>query len=463
MFLFLFCACSAFTNNNISNTNTNRRVVLSNLANNNLNEACKVPNSTSLVTTVGNNLINNSVNKATVATVPNVSSPTSINNNSNNSKQEEDKNQLLPSSPISNNLTANKNSLILGKLYATTPSSSSTTTTASSTNKNDSLQTNAKPPTTPTSTNDSILQSKIQKIREQVTNSINNTDFSRTEMEVHRTTNVQSLSQKIGSSTTTDSNDSNKKLDSLSGSVIRAKESLQQQHMIKTPATQSNTSNQSAALNKIDSFDLNMDTSQIANKILNRPLLIKDLDFTDLTTQDDSDMICVSMPPPPPPPMPSSMMGGNMTGGPPPPPPPPPPMMGGGFFGGPPPPPPPPPPPMMMKAGGPPPPPPPPMNGFGSSLNHLSFSLNGSNPNLSQNNSKSNEQDGDHDKRKLIKLHWREATIIPASIYTGPTKDDSIWAGLGEIDIDKEKLSHLFELKQNEVKTKVNCSFIFFI
>ena len=112
----------------------------------------------------------------------------------------------------------------------------------------------------------------------------------------------------------------------------------------------------------------------------------------------------------------------------------------------------------MRGPGGPPPPPPPPMNGmngFGGSLQHLSTqNLNGSNQNLS----KANDQDGDQDKRKLIKLHWREATIIPTVTYAGPitNKEDSIWSSLGSVEIDKEKLAHLFELKQNEVKTKVN-------
>ena len=73
--------------------------------------------------------------------------------------------------------------------------------------------------------------------------------------------------------------------------------------------------------------------------------------------------------------------------------------------------------------------------------------LNGSNPNLAK------DQD-DQDKRKLIKLHWREAFVNRAP---PPTKEpESIWSILTPIDIDKEKLSHLFELKQAEVKTKVN-------
>jgi hypothetical protein len=62
-------------------------------------------------------------------------------------------------------------------------------------------------------------------------------------------------------------------------------------------------------------------------------------------------------------------------------------------------------------------------------------------------------KDDDQDKRKLIKLHWREAFVNRAPQLA---KDESFWAALTPIEIDKEKLSHLFELKQAQVKTKVN-------
>ena len=41
-------------------------------------------------------------------------------------------------------------------------------------------------------------------------------------------------------------------------------------------------------------------------------------------------------------------------------------------------------------------------------------------------------------------------------------KEDSIWNSLAPIDIDKEKLACLFELKQAEVKTKVRDYYLFF-
>ncbi len=214
---------------------------------------------------------------------------------------------------------------------------------------------------------------------------------------------------------------------------------------IKAHSTPANANQQPT--NKIDAFDLSIDTAQIANRILTRPLQIKDLDFTDLTTMDDLEVTRVSTAPPPPPPM----FGFNgLAGGPPPPPPPPP--MGG--FGGPPPPPPP-----MGGFGGP--PPPPPMFKMSQSTNNLSGSV----MNLS---SRPGADVDDQDKRKLIKLHWREAQVpftpAPAPVVSRygsvapaqPVQDESIWSSLTHMEIDKEKLAHLFELKQAEVKTKVS-------
>ena len=188
----------------------------------------------------------------------------------------------------------------------------------------------------------------------------------------------------------------------------------------------------------------------VAKKIKNKALKIKDLDFSDLTNQDDTEPSSTSAPPPPPPMLPGGVPPPPpppMSGGPPPPPPPPP------MFGAPPPPPPPPaipgvppPPPPMPGLGLSAPPPPPPLlaarMSLGSclSLNSSRNSIYGSCSNLSK----------DEEKRKLIKLHWREAQV---PVYSA--KEESIWNTLSHIDLDKEKLAHLFELKQNELKTKV--------
>ncbi len=200
---------------------------------------------------------------------------------------------------------------------------------------------------------------------------------------------------------------------------------------------------------KIDSIDLNIDSPFKISNIKNKPLLIKDLDFRDLTMVDDVDptKIVSAIPPP------AQAMGGSGPGGPPPPPPPmpsfggppppPPPMPS---FGGPPPPPPPPPPFGGFKL---PPPPPPPMLSSAFSMTNVN-SPHGSMCNLNKGD------DGHEDKRKLTKLHWKEAFTMTN------TKDDSIWNDIVKTDVDKEKLSHLFELKQSELKTKVSRMGVFY-
>lgn len=98
------------------------------------------------------------------------------------------------------------------------------------------------------------------------------------------------------------------------------------------------------------------------------------------------------------------------------------------------------------------PPPPPPPPGMGSLKPPNPPSLSGSNPSLNSSKTTPNTSAvNDSDGRKLTKLHWREAQQM-----FNAGKDESIWNSITPIEIDKEKLAYLFELKQMEVKTKVN-------
>jgi len=72
----------------------------------------------------------------------------------------------------------------------------------------------------------------------------------------------------------------------------------------------------------------------------------------------------------------------------------------------------------------------------------------------------------EEDKRKLIKLHWREAHIpFGATALRSPQApaEDSIWSCLSRVEVDREKLAHLFELKQTEVKAKVSGEVLFVV
>ena len=417
------------------------RRVLSSI--NNTNDACRVPNTTiqpavnSLSSTVGS--VSASVKDALVPSsglnITNVPpSPAVV-------SKKDNINQQLPNSSAAN---SNKNSFVLGKLYAT-PASSATQ-------------------------DDYQIQSKIQKIKEQVNSSVGG-DYSRTEVEIPRPMTVQSMTRQLSTTTATtphagnnaaqsllnrSNEDEKPKNTALSGIVNRAKEGLQQQQQQQqqqkaaAAAVAATGVNQQGNHSKNDPLDFNLDPSQIASRVLSRPLQIKDLDFTDLTDKDDVDFSKSSNMPPPPPPPPPPLGGFSMTGGPPAPPPPPP--MFGGFNPGGPPPPPPPPPPLMF--GGPPPPPPPPPP-LGSAIAKNVAVPNGNN--LSGSHPSLNKAE-DENKPKLIKLHWREAQHPPAMAMV---KEESIWSSLQPVQIDKEKLTVLFELKQNEIKTKVSKFLLF--
>ena len=141
-----------------------------------------------------------------------------------------------------------------------------------------------------------------------------------------------------------------------------------------------------------------------------RSLVINGLDFTDLHEDDDKDIMEIrhhdTGGPPPPPPVP---------GGVPPPPPPP-----GGV----------PPPPPSFPGGAP--PPPPPMPGAPPPP-----------PSAPQPPSQA-------DKKKLVRLFWKEVKNSP--LINGINK--TIWGSIDPVDIDTKKLEHLFETK-HAMKTKV--------
>ena len=173
---------------------------------------------------------------------------------------------------------------------------------------------------------------------------------------------------------------------------------------------------------------------------MGRPLLISDLDFTDLKAEDDADILAMDA---------LDSTAYNGTGGPPPPPPPmfgmaPPPPPGLGFA--------PPPPPPMPGCGPPPPVPPPPMASFGSAglmsrLNNGCRStpspVNNSNPNCNTSKNK-----------KTVKLFWKEVEE-DRSLLARLKKKKTIWDDLKHVPIDTTKIEHLFENRSKELPNKV--------
>ncbi|XP_076067528.1 formin homology 2 domain containing isoform X6 [Oratosquilla oratoria] len=217
-------------------------------------------------------------------------------------------------------------------------------------------------------------------------------------------------------------------------------------------------------------------------KCLNRPLLLCDLDFTDLNDEDDDDVLkpkIKGVPPPPPPPPPGGGVPPPPPGGIPPPPPPaggippPPPPAPGGI---PPPPPlsgapipppscdgtptpgsvpPPPPPPALLSSTPPPPteedgsssipPPPPPL-----ALVHSYGVPMAPAPGQSFGVSLLPLQNRPLKTKKTIKLFWKEvAKYDPVRTNLG-----TIWDMMEYVPVDTQKLEHLFESRAKDMMAK---------
>lgn len=133
---------------------------------------------------------------------------------------------------------------------------------------------------------------------------------------------------------------------------------------------------------------------------MSRPLNLCDLDFTDLTTDDEKDVLAPrglgGSIPPPPPPNPNAMMA---------------------------------PPPMMKSI-------PPPM-----------FPSNG----MSNGQKPTDNQTSIRKNKKTVKLFWKEVRddMIPVTI------GQTIWDELPNAVVDTEKLEHLFESRAKDLMTKV--------
>lgn len=207
---------------------------------------------------------------------------------------------------------------------------------------------------------------------------------------------------------------------------------------------------------------------------LSRPLLINDLDFSDLKSDDDQDILTIQAN--------GGTIGSFPAGGAPPPPPP----INGG--------PPPPPLPLSKGAGPPPPPPPPRLNSpFGDSTNRSLFGSKSSllstgssfgrgsidspyssrygslRSNLSTASSGQDSGTGTVGtfsdsstnglntlvkSRKTVKLFWKEVKE-ERSLLSRLKRKKTIWDEVDPIQVDTSKLQHLFENRSKELPNKV--------
>ncbi|XP_074646852.1 FH1/FH2 domain-containing protein 3-like [Tubulanus polymorphus] len=251
------------------------------------------------------------------------------------------------------------------------------------------------------------IQSRLDSMKQ-----LGQTEVQKTDIDLENLGAVQSVQALLKSS----SQDTDRQTDNstpqgdASGLIQRAKEGLMSSG--QKPLQQSRRESLRPKVEEAKKNESEMQWEAL-EKRLNRPLKIKDLDFTDLGDTDDVDCLVpkpvivsdTGIPPPPPP----------LMGGPPPPPPPP------GI---------PPPPPLLPGA----PPPPPPL---GSVLSNL--------PPPPGSSLKKN--------KKTVRLHWKEIhTNQPSFVQQGPA--ETIWNKLVPIRVDPEKIEHLFEIRANELKSK---------
>lgn len=247
-----------------------------------------------------------------------------------------------------------------------------------------------------------------------------------------------------------------------SGIIGRAKEGLisgnrQEQKM---PVGPQKSSSFILDLKKSDDFQWEQLMKTIA-----RPLVINDLDFTDLDEKDDVDIFkpqsFVPAPQqapmfncgPPPPPLP------GMTQPPPPPPPGmtqplPPPLPGMGI--------PPPPPPLPGLGGAPPPPPPAPMFGLKSTApflmtNQKNSVISAPPPppwvKTSSQTEKREQEKSQPKNKKTVKLFWKEFREEPMLLNRAGIKR-TIWDELKIIPVDTQKLEYLFESRAKDIMNK---------
>nr|CAD7453661.1 unnamed protein product [Timema tahoe] len=165
---------------------------------------------------------------------------------------------------------------------------------------------------------------------------------------------------------------------------------------------------------------------------LKRPLSLCDLDFTDLRSEDEVDILSPI----------------HVSNGGPPPPPPVPLIKGGGA--------PPPPPPNSRLGGMAPPPMPPTVNGtsmFGLSSRHpRNGGMESDSFNKTQNNNNNNNTL--KKTKKTVKLFWKEVRDDPI-ILAKLQKTGMIWDELNPITVDTQKLEHLFESRAKDLITKI--------
>ncbi|XP_018801579.1 PREDICTED: FH1/FH2 domain-containing protein 3 isoform X5 [Bactrocera latifrons] len=236
---------------------------------------------------------------------------------------------------------------------------------------------------------------------------------------------VKDLTQKLSNmpmSPTHEEKLQNRIVGDMSGLISKAKEGLAKS---KSKGEMSRSSSLDQDVKKVEpkKSENELHWEELVRNMI-RPLNLCDLDFTDLNSEDEKDVLAprglgVGVPPPPPP------FGGGI----------PPPMMPPAHIVCPPP---------MNSLGSMAPPPMFSYSGYGSMTNSANSSMNGSmNGDMSNTNTI-------RKNKKTVKLFWKEVREDLIPVVIGKT----IWDELPPSNVDTQKLEHLFESRAKDLMTK---------
>ncbi|XP_043278309.1 uncharacterized protein Fhos isoform X2 [Venturia canescens] len=255
---------------------------------------------------------------------------------------------------------------------------------------------------------------------------------------IKREGTVKDLTQKLTAQNLIPSSpveDKVSRIGDMSGLISKAKEGLAKSKS-KADVLKSPTGDNLPKLTEVKKSENELHWEELVNK-LNRPLALCDLDFTDLTSDDEIDVLgpvnVTNGVPPPPPPMVATPASGFSRAPPPPPP--------GGRF----------PPPFPNGV--------PPLFGVNLKSTRTGNSPENSStiPKNSITSTSTNQTNGPtgitKKSKKTVKLFWKEVRDDPI-ILTRLDKNKMIWDELLPVPVDTQKLEHLFESRAKDLITK---------
>ncbi|XP_012269834.2 FH1/FH2 domain-containing protein 3 isoform X15 [Athalia rosae] len=243
-------------------------------------------------------------------------------------------------------------------------------------------------------------------------------------LQLKREGTVKDLTQKLAAQNLIPSSpveDKVSRIGDMSGLISKAKEGLAKSKS-KADVLKSPTADNIPKLTEVKKSENELHWEELASK-MTRPLALCDLDFTDLNSEDEVDVlspvsIANGIPPPPPPMAPSSMAGRA-----------------------------PPPPPPGARL------PPPPLPNAASPLFGANFKSPRSPPNSDVASSPKSPVLSNKKSKKTVKLFWKEVRDDPI-ILSRLDKNKMIWDELSPVMVDTQKLEHLFESRAKDLITK---------